>query len=593
MYIGRNVFINTTRVSEFDLIILEDESSVDDGATLCGHVFEEGCMKLGDVLVRQYSSVGAWSMVNPYAEIDEGTVIQPFSLISFGMYVPPETTWKGSPAVQVGTRPFEDYDFGPLYSYTSYFWTLPFVLLTWIFVTAVFYGSAFGNIRMLVFVANKYSILIAGGFLPVGLIGMGVSQVLAGLVVKRILLGRAFQGVYPVYGSHYLRRWAVAQVSALTFLTTIVISSTSLAGWYYRLWGAYVGKGTEIMSIPTLCDADLINFGRNSFFGSDTKFLCSQVKDGALHCDAIHVGTNCFIGNNSCVMGNAFVENDVVVGSMTLLDAEVYASGSTLVGSPCIQLNLRPPQADAADEVSVVTRTLLDYFFILSAYVIYAIAIAPPVLFLQWLNGHLNPLVLSVLFPPVFFWFFIILFFFAVAFKWLFVGRLDTEPHHAASVKRQFAFFVKTLLSVTSLIASFFYGTAVMPFCFRLLGAKVGRRTCINTMFIDDWDLVAIGSDVYIGENTVVQCHTAEGMVFKCLPVIIGRGCVVGKSTVVLPGAKLKMGTTLGDLSLVMKNEVLENVQGGLRMNKDEFNMSFLWEGSPAKLRPKHEIGDT
>jgi hypothetical protein len=278
MYVGRNVYINTTNISEFDLVMLEDETCIDDSATLCGHVFEDGAMKLGDVLIRQYTTIGAWSIVNPYAEVDEGTEIGPFSLVAFGAYIPPEENWQGSPAVRKSARPFEEHDVGPLFSYSSYIWTVPFVLMTWAITTALFYGAALANIRMLIYVANKYGFLTAGGFLPLSLIGLGLAQTLAGLVIKRILLGRAFPGTYRVYGSYYLRRWAVGQISKLSMLVSLVLSSTSLAGWYYSLWGATVGKESEIMMIPSLCDSDLVSIGHSSFLGSETRFLTSQVK---------------------------------------------------------------------------------------------------------------------------------------------------------------------------------------------------------------------------------------------------------------------------------------------------------------------------
>jgi acetyltransferase-like isoleucine patch superfamily enzyme len=497
MYIGRNVYINSTRISEFDLVILEDEVCIDEGATLCGHAFEDGVMKLGDVLVRQYTTIGAWSVINPYAEVDEGSELGPFSLVAFGSYIPPETKYQGSPATQVSARPFEEHDVGPLYYYSCYIWTIPFIIVTWLVTTAVFYCAAFGNIRLLVYIADRYSFFIAGGFLPIGLLGMGLSQTVAGIVIKRILLGRAFPGTYRVYGSYYLRRWAVQQVSNLSLLVTLVVSSTSLASWYYSVWGATVGKGTEIMMIPTLCDSDLVSVGRSSFLGSETRFLCSQVKDGAMHCEMIHIGSYTFVGNNTCVVGNAFVSDDVVVGSMTLLDAEVYPPGSTLVGSPCIQLGLRPPIAEAPDHVGRFARAALDWFIIISTLIVLSVALAPPIVFLYWLNDRVNPLVLGALFPPVFSWFFITVFIFAITFKWILVGHLDTQPHHAASFQRQCSFFIKSLLGILGLVATLFYGTGIIAFCLRCLGARVGRRTCINTLYVDDWDLISIGNDVY------------------------------------------------------------------------------------------------
>jgi hypothetical protein len=39
-----------------------------------------------------------------------------------------------------------------------------------------------------------------------------------------------------------------------------------------------------------------------------------------LHCQTIHIGSHIFVGNNSCIVGNTFVSDEVLVGSMTFLD---------------------------------------------------------------------------------------------------------------------------------------------------------------------------------------------------------------------------------------------------------------------------------
>ena len=173
-----------------------------------------------------------------------------------------------------------------------------------------------------------------------------------------------------------------------------------------------------------------------------------------MHSEMIHIGSYTFVGNNTCVVGNAFVSDDVVVGSMTLLDSELYPPGATLVGSPCISLGLRPPVTDAPDPVGRFGRVALDWFFLLSFSVVLSASLAPPFLFLHWLTPHVHSLVLAGLFPPVFSFFFIAILLFALSFKWVFIRRLDTSPHHAASFRQQSLCFVKFLLSVLGLSTS-------------------------------------------------------------------------------------------------------------------------------------------
>lgn len=47
------------------------------------------------------------------------------------------------------------------------------------------------------------------------------------------------------------------------------------------------------------------------------------------------------------------------------------------------------------------------------------------------------------------------------------------------------------------------------------MGANIGARAYIDTLYLLEWDLIELGDDCCINTNTVVQCHTAEGMMFK------------------------------------------------------------------------------
>ena len=100
-------------------------------------------------------------------------------------------------------------------------------------------------------------------------------------------------------------------------------------------------------------------------------------------------------------------------------------------------------------------------------------------------------------------------------------------------------------------------GTVFLPWYYRLLGMKVGRRACLLTTDFTEFDLVSIGDDVALNEDCTIQTHLFEDRVMKLGPVAIGSRVSIGSNTVVLYGSAIEDDVKVGDLSLVMKGERL------------------------------------
>jgi hypothetical protein len=112
-------------------------------------------------------------------------------------------------------------------------------------------------------------------------------------------------------------------------------------------------------------------------------------------------------------------------------------------------------------------------------------------------------------------------------------------------------------------------GTPFVPLYFRLLGARIGRRVCMESTWLTEYDLVHIGDEAQLNADCTIQTHLFEDRVMKMDHIDIGPGCSVGMDSVVLYDSRMERGSVLGDLSLLMKGETLP---AGTR-----------WEGSPAR----------
>jgi non-ribosomal peptide synthetase-like protein len=112
-------------------------------------------------------------------------------------------------------------------------------------------------------------------------------------------------------------------------------------------------------------------------------------------------------------------------------------------------------------------------------------------------------------------------------------------------------------------------GTPFLAWYLRLLGAKIGRRTCLETPFLSEFDLVTIGDDTAVGFEATLQTHLFEDRIMKLAPVSIGAGCSLDARSVALYDGVMEDGSSLGPLSLLMKGET--------------FAAGTRWVGIPAR----------
>jgi non-ribosomal peptide synthetase-like protein len=106
-------------------------------------------------------------------------------------------------------------------------------------------------------------------------------------------------------------------------------------------------------------------------------------------------------------------------------------------------------------------------------------------------------------------------------------------------------------------LLTFLTGTPLLGAALRLFGARVGRRTLVDTTYLTEFDLVTIGDDVSVGANASLQTHLFEDRVMKMDHVTLRDRATIGDKAVVLYGSVVEEDATLAALSLAMKGEVL------------------------------------
>jgi non-ribosomal peptide synthetase-like protein len=160
---------------------------------------------------------------------------------------------------------------------------------------------------------------------------------------------------------------------------------------------------------------------------------------------------------------------------------------------------------------------------------------------------------------------------FVVLLKWLVVGRYRPVEK---PLWNPFVWRSELVTSTYENLAVPFFaemlrGTPFLPAYLRLLGCRIGKRVFMDTTDVTEFDVVKIGDDAALNSDCGPQTHLFEDRVMKISQVEIGTRCTVGGGSILLYDTQMEPGSSLGELSLLMKGETLP--------------AESRWEGSPAR----------
>ena len=108
------------------------------------------------------------------------------------------------------------------------------------------------------------------------------------------------------------------------------------------------------------------------------------------------------------------------------------------------------------------------------------------------------------------------------------------------------------------LAGTFFRGSPLWTAHLRLAGAHLGRRVYINSLELNDYNLLEFEDDVVIGAGVHLSGHTVEAGIVKTGGVHLARNTTVGVSSIVEIGVTTGPNCEIGALSFVPKNTKLE-----------------------------------
>ena len=101
--IGRRVYMETTDVTEFDVVTIGDDAALNSDCGPQTHLFEDRVMKVSRIEIGARCTIGGGSIVLYDATMEDDSSLGELSLLMKGETLPAGTSWHGSPARPVAS----------------------------------------------------------------------------------------------------------------------------------------------------------------------------------------------------------------------------------------------------------------------------------------------------------------------------------------------------------------------------------------------------------------------------------------------------------------------------------------------------------
>jgi len=345
--------------------------------------------------------------------------------------------------------------------------------------------------------------------------------------------------------------------------------------------GARVGRDCSIDTL--MCSAwDLVSIGDETSIGADTQLLGYRVENGMLKLGRVDIGSRCFVGLHSALGLGVKMEDDSRLDDQSLLpDGEVIARGEGRRGSPAIAATVVVP----APELSPRRRHPV-LFGAAHIAIMYAMgfAMVPLALgmlalsgLLLWKLGWVWGLVAQIVVVPVDILAYCL---YVVVLKRAILARAKPGIYSLESIFYLRKWAVDGLLSASRALMLPVYTTIYLPAWLRLLGAKIGARAELSTVWYLSPEMLNVEEESFFADG----CILGGRRVFRG-QVELGTNHV-GRRSFVGNGALLPMGAGLGDKCLL---GVLSAPPVEPKITPD----GTEWLGCPAFALPnRQKVGD-
>ncbi|MFD2469223.1 Pls/PosA family non-ribosomal peptide synthetase [Amycolatopsis silviterrae] len=535
-------------------------AAVEPEVDLSGHWVDGDVVHIGKMRIGAEARVGARSTLFPGARIGKGAEIAAGSTVRGA--VPAGQRWAGSPAVRSdvkdalkwpSSRPPRSRFWASVYGATSVFLgllpgiaALPAVAVLGYAVSGTSsLGAALGQALLFVPVATVAYFLTYALLVLAGVRALGVGMV---------------EGYHPVHGRVAWQVWATERLMGMAREGLFPLYASLFTPVWLRLLGAKVGRNVEASTVLALPKMTKVDSG--AFLADDTMVATYELGHGWLHAAPARIGKQAFLGNSGMTAPGRSVPKRGLVGVLSSTPAKAK-KGSSYLGMPPLPVRRAVEESDTSRTYTPplhlkAARALVELCRILPVMcaVALTVGVAGALLALAAQGGFWVAALLS---GPVLLAAGVVAALTATAAKWLLVGKFREIDHPLWSSfvwRNELADTFVEALAVPWLIGSL-GGTPLLPAWLRTMGVKIGRGVWLDTYWLPESDLVALGDGATINRGCVVQTHLFHDRIMTMSRVTLDEGATLGPHGIVLPGASIGARTTVGPGSLVTRGDAV------------------------------------
>ncbi|MBF0491472.1 MAG: amino acid adenylation domain-containing protein [Deltaproteobacteria bacterium] len=569
--IASDAQLSAFTIAAEDLVTIGKDVSISSGAVMNNAVVEGGLLKLRAIHIADHAYIGTSAVIAGGCRIEEWGELKDLSFLRPNTVLKTREVWGGSPAIHQTTKSPEELpqplEVSPatLKKYSKVYLLLllifPFTILLPL-LPSIIALNALDN-----YAADyDFSYLVLTPLLSLSYI---LLFALEAIFFTRLLQHGLQPGTYPVYSRTYLKKWFSDQIMTLSLFVLHPAYATVFVSTLYRALGAKIGKNAEISTASQVTHR-LLEIGNGAFVADVVVLGEDDVRGQRLTLSRTSIGNNSFVGNSALIPQGYHLPDNMLVGVLSVPPTPEQLQSSDAknwFGSPAIPLPRRQESKVFPPELTThptkkrrLARGLVELIRILipsSAVMSFS------VLFIAY--GHdllVGDSWWRLIYQfPLYYLFFVGIpsLLVTVILKWLLIGK-----HRPAQVPL-WSWKVWCSEAITStyealtvpFLLEYLQGTPWLPLVLRLFGVRTGKRVWLNTTDITEFDVVNIGDDAALNDESGPQTHLFEDRVMKIGPVKIGARSSIGARSVVLYDSYVGEDSNLEALSLVMKGENL------------------------------------
>lgn len=344
------------------------------------------------------------------------------------------------------------------------------------------------------------------------------------LITKWLVLGKLKEGNYPVWSFYFLRWWLVRLAIDRNSGRLSVLRHTPFIRWWYRLMGAKIGKGV-VIDTTIITEPDLISIGDNSVLSEYSSIQCHIFDNGLLKIQKVSIGKNCVLGTGSVALSGSHMCDGSATRPLTLVDPSAEFPANTVwEGSPAVCLPIKSKPIKPANFLQSFFIAIFQVIGLLVVVIVDSIPLFTVYVVNSYLFVTIGVIGAVCLIPVILVSSAIIHLIIIVIFKWILIGKVKPmkySPHGSYFVRR---WFIERLLMspATVLLTSHFMMTPIGKWFYRALGAKIGTRTMLPSLFLPpicEANLFTMKDNSFVG-STFVSCNIFEDGEYE---VILGN----------------------------------------------------------------------